>query len=210
MKNSTFDLIKDLVKRYPDLGCIKNDLTDAVEMLINCYANGGKVLVCGNGGSASDALHIVGELMKDFLIKRPLDESQRARMKKKLPKIEDAVLDNLQCGLPAISLPSITGFNTAFCNDRNAELVYAQGVLALAGSNDVLVAISTSGNAKNVLRAAEVAKGLGLSVIGLSGRTGGSLKELSDACICVPEDETYKIQELHIAVYHYQQSNDQQ
>lgn len=196
-------MLTDLLNRYPQLADCKEDILLALDTIIKCYEAKGKLLLCGNGGSAADCDHIVGELMKDFLIKRPLDESQRARMKKKLPKIEDAVLDNLQCGLPAISLPSITGFNTAFCNDRNAELVYAQGVLALAGSNDVLVAISTSGNAKNVLRAAEVAKGLGLSVIGLSGRTGGSLKELSDACICVPEAETYKIQELHIAVYHF-------
>ena len=196
-------MLTDLLNRYPQLADCKEDILLALDTIIKCYEVKGKLLLCGNGGSAADCDHIVGELMKDFLIKRPLDESQRARMKKKLPKIEDAVLDNLQCGLPAISLPSITGFNTAFCNDRNAELVYAQGVLALAGSNDVLVAISTSGNAKNVLRAAEVAKGLGLSVIGLSGRTGGSLKELTDACICVPEGETYKIQELHIAVYHF-------
>ena len=196
-------MLTDLLNRYPQLADCKEDILLALDTIIKCYEAKGKLLLCGNGGSAADCDHIVGELMKDFLIKRPLDESKRARMKKKLPKIEDAVLDNLQCGLPAISLPSITGFNTAFCNDRNAELVYAQGVLALAGSNDVLVAISTSGNAKNVLRAAEVAKGLGLSVIGLSGRTGGSLKELTDACICVPEAETYKIQELHIAVYHF-------
>lgn len=196
-------MLKDLLNRYPKLVDCEKDILLALDTIIKCYEGKGKLLLCGNGGSAADCDHIVGELMKDFLIKRPLDDGLRARMKKKLPQIDDAVLDNLQCGLPAISLPSITGFNTAFCNDRDAELVYAQGVLALAGANDVLLAISTSGNAKNVLRAAEVAKGLGLSVIGLSGRTGGALKELSDACICVPEGETYKIQELHIAVYHF-------
>lgn len=196
-------MLKDLLNRYPKLIDCEKDILLALDTIIKCYEGKGKLLLCGNGGSAADCDHIVGELMKDFLIRRPLDDTLRARMKKKLPRIDDAVLDKLQCGLPAISLPSITGFNTAFCNDRDAELVYAQGVLALAGANDVLLAISTSGNAKNVLRAAEVAKGLGLSVIGLSGRTGGALKELSDTCICVPEGETYKIQELHIAVYHF-------
>ena len=196
-------MLTDLLNRYPQLADCKEDILLALDTIIKCYEVKGKLLLCGNGGSAADCDHIVGELMKDFLIKRPLDESQRARMKKKLPKIEDAVLDNLQCGLPAISLPSITGFNTAFCNDRNAELVYAQGVLALAGSNDVLVAISTSGNAKNVLRAAEVAKGLGLTVVGLTGESGGAIRPLCDVCIRVPQKETYKVQELHLPVYHY-------
>lgn len=193
----------DLTKRYPSLERCEEDIKRALEIIIKCYEKGGKLLLCGNGGSSSDCEHIVGELMKDFLIRRPIPKEKREEMRRRLPSIDDAVLDTLQLGLPAISLPSITGFNTAFANDRNPELVYAQGVLSLANENDVLVAISTSGNAKNVLRATEVAKSLGLFVVGLTGETGGAIYELCDSSICVPQCETYKIQELHIAVYHY-------
>lgn len=193
----------DLTKRYPSLERCEEDIKRALEIIIKCYEKGGKLLLCGNGGSSSDCEHIVGELMKDFLIRRPIPKEKREEMRRRLPSIDDAVLDTLQLGLPAISLPSITGFNTAFANDRNPELVYAQGVLSLANENDVLVAISTSGNAKNVLRATEVAKSLGLFVVGLTGETGGAIYELCDSSIRVPQCETYKIQELHIAVYHY-------
>lgn len=196
-------MLNELIERYPALSGSRESIELALEKIIGCFERGGKLLLCGNGGSAADCDHIVGELMKDFLIKRPLDGNLKEGMMRRSPRLNEAVLNNLQLGLPAISLPSITGFNTAFCNDRDPELVYAQGVLALAREEDVLIAISTSGNAKNVLRAAEVARGLGNTVIGLSGMTGGELKGTSDACICVPETETYKIQELHIAVYHY-------
>lgn len=193
----------DLIKRRPELAVCEASVKKALEIMTECFANGGKLILCGNGGSAADCDHIVGELMKDFLIKRPLGEKLRESMCARVPAMDKGMLDSLQLGLPAISLPSVTGFNTAFCNDRDPELLYAQGVLALAKENDVLLAISTSGNAKNVFHAAEVARGLGLSVIGLSGESGGALLGLCDACICVPERETYKIQELHIAVYHY-------
>lgn len=189
--------------RRPELSACKGDIASALDALIKCYEKGGKLLLCGNGGSAADCDHIVGELMKDFLVKRPLSEEKREEMKARCATLSDSVLDTLQLGLPAISLPSVTGFNTAFCNDRDPELVYAQGVLALAREGDVLLAISTSGNARNVTRAVEVAKGLGVTVIGLSGRTGGALRLFADSSIVVPEDETYKIQELHICVYHY-------
>ena len=193
----------DLIERHPSLDGCKDDIARALEIMTECYKNGGKILLCGNGGSAADCEHIVGELLKDFLIKRPLSDELRADMRKRGPDISDETLDMLQLGLPAISLPSIVGFNTAFCNDRSAELVYAQGVMSLGKPGDVLIAISTLGNAKNVLRAAEVAKGLGLSLIGLTGMGGGALSTLCDSSVRVPECETYKIQELHIAVYHY-------
>lgn len=196
-------MLNELIERYPALSDSRESIELALKKIIGCFERGGKLLLCGNGGSAADCDHIVGELMKDFLIKRPLDGNLKVGMMRRSPRLNESVLNNLQLGLPAISLPSITGFNTAFCNDRDPELVYAQGVLALAREEDVLIAISTSGNAKNVLRAAEVARGLGNTVIGLSGITGGELKGVCDACICVPETETYKIQELHIAVYHY-------
>ena len=196
-------MLKELLLRYPALSDCSEAITSALDIIIDCYKRGGKLLLCGNGGSAADCDHIVGELLKDFRIKRPLGDDLRASMCERSPRLSEPVLDDLQLGLPAISLPSITGFNTAFCNDRSPELVYAQGVMALSRADDVLIAISTSGNAKNVLRAAEVAKGLGLDVIGLSGMTGGELRSLCDACICVSESETYKIQELHISIYHY-------
>ena len=196
-------MLNELIERYPSLAACREDIEAAKNALIDCYEKGGKLLLAGNGGSAADCEHIVGELMKDFLIKRPLLDEQKAGMRERYPEIDERMLDTLQRGLPAVSLPSIVGFNSAFCNDSDPELVYAQGVLALGGGADVLVAISTSGNSKNILRATEVAKGLGLPVIGLSGNTGGKLAQLSDVCITVPERETYKIQELHIAVYHY-------
>ena len=196
-------MLNELISRYPELEVCSNSISSARDIMIKCYERGGKLLLCGNGGSAADCEHIVGELLKDFLIKRPLPAEMRADMRKRCPDISAETLDMLQLGLPAVSLPSIVGFNTAFCNDRNAELVYAQGVMSLGKAGDVLVAISTSGNAKNVLRAAEISRGLGLSLIGLTGIGGGALSPICDVCVRVPESETYKIQELHIAVYHY-------
>ena len=167
----------DLTERHPSLDGCRDDIARALEIIMECYERGGKLLLCGNGGSAADCEHIVGELLKDFLIKRPLPAKMRADMRKRYPDISDETLDMLQLGLPAVSLPSIVGFNTAFCNDRNAELVYAQGVMSLGKAGDVLVAISTSGNAENVLRAAKVAKGVGMTVIALTGKDGGKLRK---------------------------------
>ena len=141
--------------------------------------------------------------MKGFLKKRPLSESNRAKMKSRCDLGDDELLDKLQGGLPAIAIPSITALNSAFCNDVDPELVYAQPLIPLANENDVLIGISTSGNSKNVLGAIKVAKALGLKVIGLTGKTGGKLKEVADICICAPEIETFKIQEFHLPIYHY-------
>ena len=165
-------------------------------------SSGGKLLLCGNGGSASDSDHIVGELMKGFLKKRPLSDEQKCLMKKRFDGISDTTLERLQSGLPAISLPSISVLNSAFCNDVDPSLIYAQSLFALANERDVLIAISTSGNAENVCLAVEVAKSLGVLVISLTGQSGGRLKALSDICIAVPESETFKVQELHLPVYH--------
>ena len=196
-------MINSLIERYPSLAACRAEIEGAVEVLVKSYESGGKLLLCGNGGSASDCDHIVGELMKGFLLKRPLDGDMRADMLRRCPELRADVLDSLQMGLPAIALHSATAFQTAFANDVSAELVYAQATLALGNKNDVLLAISTSGNSKNVVRAAEVARARGLAVIGLTGQGGGDLKGLSDVCICVPECETYKVQELHLPVYHY-------
>lgn len=196
-------MLNNLIERYPVLEACKNESEKAANAIIDCYKNGGKVLICGNGGSCADGDHIVGELMKGFLKKRPISDEQKAEMKKNCPELDDETLSNLQCGLPAVSLPSITALNSAFCNDVDPELIYAQSLMGLGRKGDILIALSTSGNSKNVFAAAKVAKALGVTVIGMTGITGGKLKGISDICICVPETETYKIQELHLPVYHY-------
>lgn len=196
-------MIKELIERYPALECCKAEIEAARNTLIECYENGGKLLLSGNGGSSADCDHIVGELMKGFLLKRPIDESRKEQMKKRSPSLDGATLDSLQMGLPAISLTSISALNTAFSNDVDPELIYAQSVFALGKAGDVLLAISTSGNAKNVCEAAKVARAIGIKVIALTGKDGGELKSLSDVCVIAPECETYKIQELHLPIYHY-------
>ena len=196
-------MLNELLKRYPSLAEIKDDITKATDAIISCYEKGGKVLLCGNGGSCADCEHIVGELMKGFLKLRPISEDKKVEMKANSPIIDDEILSKLQCGLPAISLPSMTALNSAFCNDVDPELIYAQPLMALGNKGDILIAISTSGNSKNVFGAVKVAKALGVTVIGLTGKTGGKLREHSDICICAPETETFKIQELHLPIYHY-------
>lgn len=195
-------MLNELIERYPVLDEIKEDIAKATEEMIACYENGGKVLLCGNGGSSADCDHIAGELMKGFLKKRPLSATKKEELITKIPALSDELLSKLQCGLPAVSLPSMTAPNSAFANDVDADLIYAQGVLSLGKSGDILIAISTSGNSKNVCAAAKIAKATGCKVIGLTGYKGGELKEYADVCICVPESETFKIQELHLPVYH--------
>jgi len=196
-------MLNKLLNRYPQLAKCQDELKKATAAMINCYKNGGKILLCGNGGSCADCDHIVGELMKGFLKKRPLSTEQKAQMTNLSPLLDEETLSKLQGGLPAISLPSLTALNSAFCNDVDPELIYAQSVMAMGKTGDVLIAMSTSGNAKNVFAAAKVAKGLGLTVIGLTGKGGGNLSEISDICIRVSETETFKVQELHLPVYHY-------
>lgn len=196
-------MLNELLTRYPMLCENKEDIEKAKQAIIECYKKGGKLLLCGNGGSCADCEHIVGELMKGFLKKRPLTESRKAEMKSKCDLVDDELLSKLQGGLPAIAIPSIDALNSAFCNDVDPELIYAQPLMSLARENDILIGISTSGNSKNVFGAVKVAKALGIKVIGLTGKTGGKLKETADICICVPETETFKIQELHLPIYHY-------
>lgn len=196
-------MVDELMKRYPVLTEIKDDIAKAAKEIINCYENGGKVLICGNGGSCADCEHIVGELMKGFLKKRPVSDEKRVQMKMNAPYLEDEIISKLQNGLPAISLASMTSLNSAFCNDVDPELIYAQPLMALGNKDDILIAISTSGNSKNVYAAAKVAKALGCRVIGLTGASGGKLKNIVDVCICAPEEETFRIQELHLPIYHY-------
>lgn len=196
-------MLNGLITRYPNLISIAPDIERARDMIIECYERGGKLLLAGNGGSAADCEHIVGELMKGFLSLRPLSEEKKADMKAKCPELDEFVLDKLQAALPAISLPSITALNTAFMNDVMPELVFAQPLMSLARENDIFIALSTSGNSKNVVMAAKVAKALGIKVIALTGESGGKLFEIADLTLRAPECETYKIQELHLPIYHY-------
>lgn len=196
-------MINNLIMRHPSLLPIKDTIITTTDKIIECYENGGKLLICGNGGSCADSDHIVGELMKGFLKKRPLSDDFKAKMKSNNPEIDDNTLNKLQMGLPAIALPSFTALNSAFCNDVDPELIYAQALMGLGNKNDILLCISTSGNSKNVYSAAKVGKALGLKIIGMTGKDGGVLKAISDICITVGETETFKVQELHLPVYHY-------
>ena len=193
----------NLYERYETLVTAKESIENAKNAIIKSFEAGGKLLLCGNGGSSADCDHIVGELMKGFLSKRSLTDAQKRSMIKNAGYIDKKWLDQLQCGLPAVSLTAQSALNTAFCNDVNPELVYAQQLMGLGKKEDVVFCISTSGNSKNVCAAATVGKALGITVIGLTGNGGGKLKEIADICICVPETETYKVQELHLPVYHY-------
>ena len=187
--------IELLISRYPVLESCGNDIQRAVELLSESYRNGGKLLICGNGGSAADADHISGELLKGFCSKRPLKSDARERLGEELSaKLQDA--------LPAIPLHSLGAINTAWLNDCDPYYGYAQLVWGLGNKGDVLLGLSTSGNSKNVGYAMEVARAKGLVTIGLSGTSGGKLKTLADVCICVPDTATFKIQELHLPVYH--------
>lgn len=203
-------MFKELMTRYPVLQDCQEEIRAAANSWIDCYEKGGKLLSCGNGGSCADCGHIVGELMKGFLQKRPLSEEQLTQMKARNPQLDVEKTRKLQRGLPAIALPDMTAVNTAFCNDVEPELMYAQALLGLGRPGDILLCLSTSGNSRNVVSAAQVAKGLGLQVIALTGKDGGKLKDLADICIRVPETETFKVQELHLPVYHYLCANTEQ
>lgn len=196
-------MLNELLKRYPCLESVRDNIVKSEDTLITGFKNGNKLLICGNGGSCADCEHMVGELMKGFLSKRPLSREQKAKMKANCSEIDDKYLSLLQRAVPAISLTSFTALNTAFCNDVEPELVFAQGLMGLGKKDDILLCISTSGNSKNVVAAALTAKALGLKTIGLTGKAGGRLKSICDICICVPETETFKVQELHLPVYHY-------
>lgn len=206
--------IDELCTRRNNLEPIKYDIVKAFETLRDCYRSGNKLLICGNGGSAADCSHITGELMKGFKKKRTIDEKTEKNLSSAIENFYDKnnnfdvinklndMKKNLEQGLPTIDLTSLVGLNTAFANDKSAEYVYANGVLGLGKQNDVLLAISTSGNSKNVVNAALVAKAKGVKVIALSGKGGGLLKDIADINIIIPLDETFLIQEEHIAIYH--------
>ena len=194
--------IQELIKRYPQLDCVKDNINCAFELIKESYKKGGKLLIAGNGGSASDAEHIAGELMKTFAKKRTLPDSFISEIKKVDSDISEYLLPKMQPGLPAIALSGHASLNTACINDIDGNITFAQQVYGYGKEEDILLGISTSGNSKNILYACAVAKAKKLKIIGLTGEGGGKLKQYADICICVPETETYKIQELHLPVYH--------
>ncbi len=181
--------------RYPALVKCEADIGQAFDMLVAAFQNDRKLLICGNGGSAADSDHWAGEMLKGFEHPRPLSESMRAGMPQEMAA-------RLQWAFPVIPLTSFPAFATAFSNDVDPQYIFAQLVLALGRPGDVLVALSTSGNSANVCRAAEAARARGLAVLGMTGETGGKLKELATVCICAPATRTPHVQELHLPIYH--------
>lgn len=202
MKENIQKHVDMLIDRYPNLIVCREDIMKAYKLLETAYSHGKKLLVCGNGGSASDSEHIVGELMKEFRLKRRVFVDQANAMQQIDPEMGMILSENLQGALPAICLTGHSSLTTAFMNDANADLVFAQQVNGYGKTDDVFLGISTSGNSKNVCYAAITAKSKGLKVISLTGQKESKMSSLSDCCIRVPEIETYKIQELHLPIYH--------
>jgi phosphoheptose isomerase len=195
-------VMENLIRKYTELSECRSDILAAFDLLKDTYREEGKLLVCGNGGSASDSEHIVGELMKGFMSRRPLPASEREAFAALFPSDSDFLCDHLQGALPAISLVSHSALITAFANDVSAEMIFAQQVYGYGKSGDTVMGISTSGNSANVLRAMQVAKVKGLRTIGLTGRSGGKMKDICDVTIRVPWDSTPDIQERHLPIYH--------
>lgn len=189
-------IFNELFERYPCLKVCRDDINKAFEAFSDCYDSDAKILCCGNGGSAADCDHFVGELMKGFLKKRPLSEQEKELFEDKY------AADNLQKGLPAISLCAHSALMTAFENDAVPSLVFAQQVYAYAKKNDVLLCFSTSGNSDNIVYAAAAAKAAGIKSVAITGEKESRLSGLCDVCIKLPETETFKIQELTLPVYH--------
>ncbi|MCD8084499.1 MAG: SIS domain-containing protein [Clostridiales bacterium] len=195
-------ILDELIERYPRLLPICSQIRMAFEVLVECYSHGGKLLIAGNGGSCADAQHIVGELMKSFKKKHPLSRELKDAMRELDPEHGAMLAEGLECGLPAIAVTGHVCLTTAFANDVNADMTYAQQVNGYGARGDVFLGISTSGNAKNVDYAVTMAKAKGLKVIALTGKDGGRLGQRADVSVIVPETETYRIQEFHLPIYH--------
>ena len=194
--------IEELIERYPNLSVCEDSIRKAAEVLIDSYKKGGKLLVAGNGGSAADSDHITGELLKSFVKKRVPEKTLLDSISKIDEGTGSYLADKLQGSLPAIALTNNSALMTASLNDIDGNVMFAQQVMGLGNSGDVFFGISTSGNSKDIVYAAVVAKAKGLKTIALTGRDGGKIKDIADISIIVPEKETFKIQELHLPVYH--------
>ena len=190
----------ELLVRYPCLEAVIDSIDAAAQMMVDTYKNGGTVLVCGNGGSCADSDHIVGELMKGFLSLRPMSEEKKSSM---ADILDEDILSKLQRGIPAISLSAQSAVISAYANDVDPELVYAQLVFGYGKKQDMLIGLSTSGNSKNVVAAAKVARAMGIKTLALTGARDSRLSELCDVTVKAPEIETFKVQELHLPIYHY-------
>ena len=195
--------LSSLLKRYPALQACERELAAAFDLLVTSYQNGNKLLICGNGGSAADSEHMVAELMKGFLKRRPISAAHAEQLAQSGGAAGHAMASRLQGTLAAISLPSQVSLITAIANDVDYEMIFAQQVYGLGRAGDVLLAISTSGKSKNVVNAVLVAKAFGLKSIALTGRAGDDLAPLADVAIKVPSDNVAEIQELHLPVYHW-------
>ena len=194
--------LTELLERYPRLRSQEAAIWRTYEILRDCFESGGRLLIAGNGGSAADAEHITGELMKGFVKKRALPEALRRQLQQEDEEAGTVLARKLQGALPAMALTGHPGLSTAFLNDVDGQLIYAQQLLGYGKPGDVFLAISTSGNSPNIHYAAVTARALGIRVVGLTGRDGGLLARDAETAIIVPEQETYKIQELHLPVYH--------
>ena len=191
-----------LIGRYPALSAVRAELEQTFYAVYNCYRNGGKLLICGNGGSAADSEHIVGELMKSFKMKRPIDGAVAEKLRE-MGADGVALAEKLEGALPAIALCGHTALSTAFGNDKDGFMVFAQQVYGYGRSGDVLICLTTSGNSQNCVYAAEVARAKGMGVIAITGAGGGKMSALADVCVKIPEWETYLVQELTLPVYHW-------
>lgn len=202
MKTEIYKHIEVLVNRYPVLNSVKDEIVEAYFLLVESYKNEGKLLIAGNGGSAADAEHIVGELMKGFKLSRKLNENFTDKLISENEELGTVLAESLQGALPAIALDGHPALSTAYMNDCEPLLCFAQQVNGYGKAGDVFLGISTSGNSKNILYAATTAHAKGMKVIGLTGAKDSKLTQMSDVCIKVPQTETYMIQELHLPVYH--------
>ena len=196
------DYIKELIERYPALSVCEKDIRAAADAIINSYKAGGKLIVAGNGGSAADSDHITGELLKSFVKKRKPEKKFLAALSAIDSDTGAYLSDKLQGSLPAIALTNNSALMTASLNDVDGNVLFAQQVMGFGKKEDVFLGISTSGNSKDVIYALAVAKALGVKTVALTGKTGGKCKALADISIVVPENETFKIQEFHLPVYH--------
>lgn len=202
MRQQTQAILDELLGRLPELNAQRAQLIAAYTVLERCFSAGGKLLVCGNGGSAADAEHIVGELMKGFKRKRQIPHTDAQRLLCMFPEDGAALAAGLQRALPAVCLSSHTALTSAFANDVSADMAYAQQVYGLGRPGDALLGISTSGNARNVLCAAKAARAFGMATVALAGGSGGLLAEVCDTAVIAPANETYRVQEYHLPIYH--------
>lgn len=202
MKKNTIVALDEFVERYPKMAYLRETLEKIIEETTARVRRGGKILICGNGGSAADSEHIVGEFLKEFYIKRPVPENERKAFIETFGEDGKYLADNLQGSIPAISLISQSAIMTAYANDAAPDLCNAQEAYGYCTENDVLIGISTSGNSKNIYYALLVAKAKGTYTVGLTGESGGKMKAVCDATVNVPEKETFKVQECHLPCYH--------